>query len=228
MTVVPGVTTSLSTTPRGEKKASLSQEAQLTSYSDLLLLIKLSPIPEPHAASNAGSMKGSGGQLNCQKENPSRLGRRNRKRASHIHSAGWADPDHKASGFQHSCLPIRSFSDSLDTWSLSFYVSAPISTPQLRDKPRRILISVSPAPGRAWLRSAVREMRWPIGGVLGEGTITPTSTWKVMFLCCCIDGSAFSRRNGNTSLRRKSFLSYHISKDCVLNCKPALTFLTTS
>lgn len=55
MTVVPGVTTSLSTTPRGKKKASLSQEAQLTSYSDLLLLIKLSPIPEPHTVSNAGS-----------------------------------------------------------------------------------------------------------------------------------------------------------------------------
>lgn len=63
MTAVPGVTASLSTTPRGKKKASLSQEAQLTSYSDLLLLIKLSPIPEPHTASNAGSRNGEWGTV---------------------------------------------------------------------------------------------------------------------------------------------------------------------
>ena len=49
---------------------------------------------------------------------------------------------HKVSEFKHYCFPVKSFSDSLDTWSLSVYLSV-----RLRDKPGAILISsVFPAP----------------------------------------------------------------------------------
>ena len=52
---------------------------------------------------------------------------------------------HKVSEFKRRGLPVKSFSDSLGTWSLSVYLSV-----RLRDKPGVILISSlspSPSPG---------------------------------------------------------------------------------
>ena len=55
---------------------------------------------------------------------------------------------HKVSEFKHCCLPVKSFSNSLGTWSLSIYLSM-----RLRDKPGVILISSlspAPSPGPGW------------------------------------------------------------------------------
>lgn len=125
MAVVPGVTASLPTTPRGKKKASYSQRAQLTSYSDLLLLIKLSPIPEPNTESSVGSVNGEQGTVELAERKSKLFGQEKQKVDMTCPSAVREDPDGKASEFEHAHLLVRSFADSLDTWSPSFYVSAP-------------------------------------------------------------------------------------------------------
>ena len=93
-------------------------------------------------------MNGGGGEgLNCSKGDQSHLGRRSRKWILDIkYQQCWlGKAHHKVSEFKRRGLPVKSFSDSLGTWSLSVYLSV-----RLRDKPGVILISSlspSPSPG---------------------------------------------------------------------------------
>lgn len=132
---VPDVTTSLPVTSRGKKKASFFQIAQQNSCSDLLLLIMLIlNFRTKYWASRWTYEWGWWGRVELPKRRSESSGQESQEMDTKYQQRWLGKVHHKVSEFKHCCLPVKSFSDSLGTWSLSVYLSV-----RLRDKPGVIL-----------------------------------------------------------------------------------------
>lgn len=141
---VPDVTTSFPINSRGKKKASFFQIAQQNSCSDLLLLIMLIlNFWTKYWASRWTYERGWWGRAELPKRRSESFGQERQEMDIKYQQCCLGKVHHKVSELKHCCLPVKSFSDSLGTWSLPVYLSV-----RLRDKPGVILISsLSPAPG---------------------------------------------------------------------------------